>query len=1128
MKGKYLAIFILGIFLISFVSAEVFTFDNRVDYIGETKLKVEIINTLDLFGDNLLGTIELKSHTSIDEIIKVNPGKYQPAVIYEFSGWELYKNGLGNVYFTDMKTGEEIDKLYYFATWEELVKEECTTTIEPDLINATKEVVTCKDVTYWDWEEYNSRDIPNTKLGNKTIALMVYIEPYEYTDAIWTIAGKRIKEHAEFEASNTRFTTLVAENLQGSLTTFYVGINISVGSDNLNLTNVGKIPGATEITAYVYFNNLTLFKQSNFTGDNASFTNVVLLAGEKYAILLGAGQSDFSSYRDDGLTFPIDMTEVSFIAGARIDGVVENARAWGIESLDLAVEIVRNLNVVINAPPNYDNLTTTFTETFNATVTDDFIVQNVSLIINGSIDQTNTSNHNGTYIFTKVFTNGFYNWSILAFDNDSSVNISTQRFITVNVPIPVVNLYAPIDWANFSNSNVTHTCDAYSMSYNILENISLMVDGAVNQTRANPANATNHTFYNVYDDGIYNWSCLAYSNISIANDYVNRTFTIESVNPVLNLTFPRGRINYHRLGQNLFLNWTLEESNFLNCSYVYNENLIYLNETWCKETNYTVFNYSYGVDSIVMYANDTFLNNVTNTSTFDILVLERVYDFETPVLKGTNQDYSVNFSTNGSAPSNANFYYDGSLIGTATITDYGSDLYSLDYSQIVSSTGTFNLFFSVDVLGISAINTTTQSQTVNPINFSLCDAGNPVAFINFTFEDESTGSALGAKADLIDVDYWLEVQSNSDSYIATRTASNSSYYAFCFDPGSSNIILNMSFKYSESDYPIRTFAFNEQTFTSATTNQTLYMLGSAEGIYSTIQVVDATGSPILDVQLTIERQINGVYVIVGLETTGGDGSATFWVNPNFKHRITAQASGYITQQVLVTLSQTTYTITMTSTTEITLPDYSQGISYYLNPGRDFLDNFTEYDFNMTLSSSFWTINEFGFSLYWGNGTLIGSDSDTSPGVIELTGVNSTSNQTSIYMEYYYLINVTYTNGTRTWFIQSTDLRDFSLFSFFTTLSLYINSGNMFGMGDFGRILLSIIILVMVTGSISLRYGVRNDIFIAGIIFGLVLFLDVGLGFFGRIQIGPNLAVENFVTIIVALILIAMIIMEERL
>ncbi len=95
--------------------------------------------------------------------------------------------------------------------------------------------------------------------------------------------------------------------------------------------------------------------------------------------------------------------------------------------------------------------------TFTANATDDNVVQNVSLLIDGAIDQTNTSNVNGNYVFTKALTTGEHNWSILAFDNNSASTSSETRTITIDLIDPSINITSPIaDYGTLtSNANLT-------------------------------------------------------------------------------------------------------------------------------------------------------------------------------------------------------------------------------------------------------------------------------------------------------------------------------------------------------------------------------------------------------------------------------------------------------------------------------------------------------------------------------------------------------------------------------------------------------------------------------------------------------------------------------------------------
>lgn len=111
--------------------------------------------------------------------------------------------------------------------------------------------------------------------------------------------------------------------------------------------------------------------------------------------------------------------------------------------------------IIINSPINYYN-TTNPTITFNISVYDDFKIQNVSLYIDGVLNETNTSEFNGTYIFTKILSEDNHNWSILAYDNDSNPIQSEVRYFTIDSTPPIINVTMPPTnnykfWTNYTD-----------------------------------------------------------------------------------------------------------------------------------------------------------------------------------------------------------------------------------------------------------------------------------------------------------------------------------------------------------------------------------------------------------------------------------------------------------------------------------------------------------------------------------------------------------------------------------------------------------------------------------------------------------------------------------------------------
>ena len=130
------------------------------------------------------------------------------------------------------------------------------------------------------------------------------------------------------------------------------------------------------------------------------------------------------------------------------------------------------------------------------------------------------------------------------------------------------------------------------------------------------------------------------------------------------------------------------------------------------------------------------------------------------------------------------------------------------------------------------------------------------------------------------------------------------------------------------------------------------------------------------------------------------------------------------------------------------------------------------------------------------------------------------------MNWIYTIEGNSTLGTRAWIVQSTTGREFSIFNFFGELVLFTDFG-LFGFDDFGRALLAIFILVITTGILSLRHGITSEAAIMGFIFGIVFFLDVGVGLIPeRITVGDFTSISHFITFIAFIILISIVIREE--
>ena len=134
-------------------------------------------------------------------------------------------------------------------------------------------------------------------------------------------------------------------------------------------------------------------------------------------------------------------------------------------STEVFIYATDNSYPVINLenPENDTEVTDSFIVTFYYNVSDNFNVNNCSLIINDGIKGTDTTvDMNTSQQFPYNFANGQYNWSINCTDEAGNENQSETRNLSINVAIPEVRFYetavgtvseTSVQYINLSTSN---------------------------------------------------------------------------------------------------------------------------------------------------------------------------------------------------------------------------------------------------------------------------------------------------------------------------------------------------------------------------------------------------------------------------------------------------------------------------------------------------------------------------------------------------------------------------------------------------------------------------------------------------------------------------------------------------
>lgn len=373
-------------------------------------------------------------------------------------------------------------------------------------------------------------------------------------------------------------------------------------------------------------------------------------------------------------------------------------------------------------------------------------------------------------------------------------------------------------------------------------------------------------------------------------------------------------------------------------------------------TNSTIFNNTYQTGNYLWncYACNDASNCAYNTQNRTLIVrpfVETNQTYNATTYETSAESYLINItydSTTYSTPTASLIYagapYSGTLIGSGNNITF---LASLDAPTV--TTGTNVSFYWNISIGGTAYQTIAKNQTVNPIILARCNDTYTVAYVNFTFKDETTDAYMSAVTDLSTWNYHLGSGSVYKTFLYSNLTQSASY-AYCFSPADKTVSANLVYQYSNTSYPQRYYSI-DTTYTNATTNKILYLLNSASGIYVSFVAQNPLGNaPISGVNMVVERQFSGIWTQVGQALTDNSGTATFWLNPNYDHRVTATKSGYTTQTLTVRPTQSVYTIIMGSSVSVT--NYTwEGITWNVGPKDFVLSPNTPYTFFFNVTAN---------------------------------------------------------------------------------------------------------------------------------------------------------------------------------
>ena len=650
-------------------------------------------------------------------------------------------------------------------------------------------------------------------------------------------------------------------------------------------------------------------------------------------------------------------------------------------------------------------------------------------------------------------------------------------------------------------SNLTHWegWNLITLVWDKGSNVSMYVNGEFNHTKTYTAgfNATVSDYdfmlgatgararkYNgSFDEVVIYNRTLSESEISdLWNNGLGITYSLYNV-PSVTLNNPID--NYNTTNRSITFNCSAiigGSDNITNISLYHNGSgaweLNQTNSTSRTSNSTTTFDATFDFESIKWncYAcgnnsNCSWGGNNWTFNTKEVIVDSQTYNSTT--WETDTEDFIINVSGGGLALT-ANLWYSGtSYAGTKTGTDY--EAIFTRTLNIPTGVANRSFYWEISSGGTPYINYTEQNQTINITLLDLCNTTLTVPYINFTFIDEGNDTATNGSIDITSWDYYLGSGVYNKTLIFSNVTVNPSY-GFCLNPDVAHKTLHHStvVQYYGTGYPQRRWTYNAD-LTNSTLNQALYLLGSADGIYSIYQVQTSSGSAIPGVIVQVERQFTGTWTLVEQGTTDAAGAVTFWLNPDYDHRFTFTKLGYTSVQETLRPSSSTYTVVMATSGEenATYNSSMEGIRWSIRPNPGMLNPNTNYTFEFNVTSEINSLTECKMELLDENNTVLSTTTDCAATGGNLSVSFNTTTLPNLRGKYSLNIGEGYfvVDADAFWGIMETDFPERgTIKEFFSHLRDLDEFGDDEGRAEFSRIIMFFLILVVVLGIMTKTTG----------------------------------------------------------
>lgn len=479
-----------------------------------------------------------------------------------------------------------------------------------------------------------------------------------------------------------------------------------------------------------------------------------------------------------------------------------------------------------------------------------------------------------------------------------------------------------------SPDNITYTTTSITInaSTSVSANVTWSEDGGANQTMRD--GSTNFENITTLAEGTHYIFVYAVEETDDTNVDSNQTFfTIDMSVPIIIIEDPTGT---NQTNATIPLNFDASDaySSIDTCMYSLN-NATNVTIAGCANITFAVT--QAGTHNITVYANDTVGWESEDSSSFaydplqnftanDSLSGEQISDFQVLIVE-TGVSGST---TNGTAP----------ILSSAI--GYGARTFRF----IASGYNTTD--FSV----------TFTNETLLTENYTLVPAS-----MNITVLDEAD-AAIGVTTNI-----------TFNVTISNATQSNTWYnQSAFFKYTNSTPTGSVTIDISSYGYQPRRFYF---TINENIANDFIaYLLKSTDALFVRFHILTVEGLGISGAEVSAQRFIGGAWVLIEEKTADDAGIAGLSLAPFASYKVTASATGYVTQVQSITPSASDYYFYMATTTNVSYHVLFEDITYYVTPQDPSIQTNVSYDMVFNITSSNSTLEWYSMNITYNETTAV--------------------------------------------------------------------------------------------------------------------------------------------------------------